>query len=100
MTTPRSAQAGPGWSLIDDVGTIIRYQPQHLWDDGDFESWTNVGEPTVSKKVAQERMNLFVSVHPDCTPEKRRFLKLTTQKEVFDMAQEFPRAQPNQENAK
>jgi len=96
----RSAQAGPGWSLIDHVGTIIKYQPQHLWSDGEFEDWSNIGEPTVSKKVAQERMALFASVHADCTPDKQRFLRLTIKQEVFDMSADAllrARSQPTKE---
>lgn len=61
----------------------LSYQPQHLWSDGEFEMWTNIGEPTISKRVTRDRLALFKSIHPDA---KLRVLKIASSAEVIDAA--------------
>jgi hypothetical protein len=87
MKTPH----GPGrwlWRLVrrlwakaslDGAPPPLAYQPQHLWSDGTFDMWANIGEPTISKRVTRSRLELFRMVNPDA---KLRVLQINSRARV------------------
>lgn len=70
-------------NLPEGAPPALSYQPQHLWTDGEFDMWTNIGEPTISKRCTRARLELFQSVHPNA---KVRVLKIVSSAEVIDAA--------------
>jgi hypothetical protein len=72
---------------LDGEPAPLAYQPQHLWSDGTFEMWANLGEPTSSKRVTRERLAIYLALHPG---EKVRVLKIVSATEVVDVTDFLP----------
>lgn len=67
---------------------VLSYQPQHAWSDGDFfDMWSNIGEPTISKRLTRDRLEVFRSIHGDA---KLRVLRIVSSAEVIDLAEFLP----------
>lgn len=66
----------------DGVGHETTYQPQHKWNDGEFEDWTNLGMRTMSKRNAVARMVMFREINPGVAT---RYLKISSVIEVCDL---------------
>lgn len=64
---------GKGNCTRDGVGVETTYRPQHVWSDGEFDAWSDIGLPTASWQNAASRMALFRSVNPSM---KTRFLRV------------------------
>lgn len=69
-------------STRDGVGTTVEYQPQCFHSDGEFDSWDDIGFPTISKRIASARLALFKEVNPTT---KTRCLRIRSEIEVFDL---------------
>lgn len=86
---PPPSQPAPvavgGERTVDGVGHKTTYQPQHMWSDGEFENWTDLGLPTQSKRNAEERMIMFRKVHPTT---QTRYLRISSTIGVCDLDNE------------
>ena len=71
-------------TAIEGAPHALAYQPQHRWSDGTFDMWTNIGPPTISKRVVWARLTVFRALHPD---DKLRVLKVVSSAEVIDSAE-------------
>lgn len=81
-----SAQKGAeDGKRLEGAPSAVRYQPQHKFDDGEFDGWVNLGEPTVSYTIAKQRVALYLDIHKDTKPEHVRYLRIRSSAEVVDI---------------